>query len=86
MIDVYKKTLKCDMNENFVIWLCMASFSSKSHSLFPNAEKAHNKFPENKYMSRVKDLIKKSISFSEEILVGKKKSLIIYFISQKLVV
>lgn len=60
------------MNENFVIWLCMASFSSKSHSLFPNAEKAHNKFPENKYMSRVKDLIKKSISFSEEILVGKK--------------
>lgn len=73
------------MNENFVIWLRMASFSSKSHSLFPNAEKAHNKFPENEYMSRVKDLIKKSISFSEEILVGK-KSLIIYFISQKLVV
>lgn len=60
------------MNENFVIWLCMANLSPKSHSLFPNAERAHNKFHENEYMSIVKDLIKKSISFSEEILVEKK--------------
>ena len=74
------------MNENFVIWLCMANLSPKSHSLFPNAERAHNKFHENEYMSIVKDLIKKSISFSEEILVEKKKFLIIYFVSQKLVV
>ena len=64
----------------------MANLSPKSHSLFPNAEKAHNKFHENEYMSLVKGLIKKSICFSEKILVEKKKSLIIYFISQKLVV
>lgn len=68
------------MNENFVIWLCLASFSSKSHSLFPNAEKAHNKFHENEYMSRVKDLIKKSISFSKEILVEKKILNYIFYI------
>lgn len=63
----------------------MANLSPKSHSLFPNAEKAHNKVHENEYMSLVKGLIKKSICFSEKILV-EKKSLIIYFISQKLVV
>lgn len=73
------------MNENFVIWLCMANLSPKSHFLFPNAERAHKKFHENEYKSLVKDPIKKSISFSKEILVEKKILNHIFYI-QKLVV
>ena len=60
------------MNENFVIWPCMANLNPKSHSLFPNAEKACNRFHKNEYQSSERS--NRKISFSEEIPLQEKKN------------
>lgn len=68
------------MNENFVIWPYMANLNPESHSLFPNAEKACNRFHKNEYPSSERSNRKIYLLFRRDSTSRKKKKSLIIIV------